>query len=52
MIWEGEKGEKMEKEKETEKKEKKEYAAELRIQLESQGPAWSRVLWLSYKIWK
>lgn len=46
--------EKTEKEKkQTEKRErkkKKEFAAELRIQLESQGPAWSRVLWLSYKL--
>lgn len=43
--------EKMEKEKvETEKEKKKEFAAELRIRLESQGAAWSRVLWLSYKL--
>ena len=30
--------------------EERKFAAELRIPLESQGPAWSRVLWLSYKL--
>lgn len=38
------------KEEKEKKEKKKEFAAELKIQLESQGPAWSRVLWLSYKL--
>lgn len=42
--------EKMEKAKVEEKEKKKEFAAELRIRLESQGTSWSRVLWLSYKL--